>query len=228
MVLRPQKPKRQKVNKNDHIIVLNGRHYNAKTGEALSHPTEPAPRPATAGHAHVQASPPRAVAVKPVRHAAHHVTAHSPKPPRTLMRQAVKKPSGSLKRRIKVQGRLEGTYKQPSTKTSRATLKSAAGTHARKHAIKGPFISHFSPNLFATVAHATAVASSPVPATAPVPRPTMKPAFAAAVPKKPRTTAELLDYAIQYANSPTEPDEPAHRKHHRKVFKRRAHAAAHS
>jgi hypothetical protein len=215
------------VNKHKHIIVLNGQHYNAKTGENVSHPARPAAKTPAATHripVHTEAS--HRATHKPPRHPAGHVKAHSPKPAQTLMRHAVKKPSGSLKRHIRVQGHLDSQIKQPDIPAPPAQI-----AKTQHHAAKGRkvhLITHFSPNLFTTVTHATVItrpATSTRPVSQSASKPTMKPVFAGAAPKKPRTTAELLDYAIRYADSPLEPEEPVRRKHARKH--RRTHSAAH-
>ncbi|HYH35893.1 MAG TPA: hypothetical protein VD706_00105 [Candidatus Saccharimonadales bacterium] len=215
-----------------HIIVLNGRQYNAKTGESVSHPGKNAhamktPRPIPV---HKPATPHETVH-KPARRPAGHVKAHAPKPAKTLMRQAVKKPSPSLKRHLRVQARLDSQIKQPVIVVPHRTHQ--APRRAAKSR-KVHLIHHFSPSLFTTVT--TVVTTEPAPRPSLIsdrpianhdvtPRPTMRPAFA---PRKPRTTAELLEYAIRYADSPQAHQEPGQRKHARRKFvRRRAHAVAH-
>ncbi len=214
------------MNKHKHIIVLNGHHYNSKTGERLSHsgtfavdhkPEASHPTPASK-----PATPPahKTAVHKPARHTAGSVKAHAPKPARTLMRHAVTKPSGSLKRHIRVQGHLDTQIKQPEIPAP--STRARRVPHRTVKTSKVHLISHFSPDLFTTVTRTTVVTTQPITHTKP--EPTMKPAFASTF-KKPRTTAELLDYAIRYADSPSEPEEPVRRKHARKH--RRAHAVAH-
>jgi hypothetical protein len=230
------------VNKQKHIIVLNGRRFNAKTGENLSHPAESVAVP-EASHrtpVHTPAAPVShsanshsAATSKPVHTAARqpagHIKAHSPKAAHTLMRQGVKRPSAGLKRRIRVQGHLD-------TQIKPVVAKAPIRTHQiRHHTIKSKqvqLISHFSPNLFTTVTHTTIettrplASSRPVSQSQPAPQPAMPPTLAS---KKPRTTAELLEYAIQYADSPPEPEEPIRRKQAHKLRRRgRTHAATHS
>jgi len=217
------------VNDQKHIIVLNGHRYNAKTGENLSHSgkTVHVPKASHQNPVHQPASAaPHKAAQGSVRQTAGHVKAHSPKPAKTLMRHAVKRPSTSLKRRIRVQAHLDSQIKQPEIVAPRRSHP------VRPRVVKARkvhLIHHFSPSLFTTVTTVTTVEPSnqPLISTKPItnndvtPRPTMQSAFA---PKKPRTTAELLEYAIRYADSPLQPEEPVRR---RKLVHRRAHAVAH-
>lgn len=145
------------------------------------------------------------------------------------MRRAVHKPSASLKRRIRVQARLDTQIKQPEiviADRSRPTRPRAA------KARKVHLIHHFSPNLFTTVTTVTTVepAARPLISNRPIanhdvtPQPAATPAFA---PKKPSTTAELLEYAVRYADSPLQPEGPVRRKRARsRLVHRRAHAVA--
>lgn len=228
------------MNKTKHTIVLNGRHYNAKTGERLSHSGKFAhDHVAEASHrtpvhkpiSHHAAAGPRKAARRTARQPAKHVTPHAPKATRTLMRQAVAKPGHSFKRRIRVQGHLDSQIKQPDIKPARRQAVQAR--HRTVKAARVHLIHHFSPELF-TMTEATVIATKPAPkriiSDKPIanndvtPQPTMRPAFA---PKKPQTTADLLDYVVRYAYDPHDhgPEKPAHRKRARKH--RRAHAAAH-
>lgn len=196
--------------KHKNTIVINGRRYNAKTGEDLAGSAQPA---AATPHEPVQPAVHRTVGRKP----AGHITPHAPKPTQTLMRQAVKKPSASLKRRIKVQSHL-GVPATPAHSRALSHTAPKPARHTVQHpatARKGQLISHFSPDLFTNVTHVTVTLQPVTP---------IKPAESSPAPvsRKPRTTAELLDYAVQHANSPAEA--PAHRSH-RRLFKRHLHPA---
>lgn len=130
------------------------------------------------------------------------------------MRHAVKKPSRSIKRSIRAQGHLDSQIKQPEFQPPGPRV-----SEVRRRTVKTSkihLINHFSPNLFTTVTRTTVVTTQPRPSHVPAPPQA-----------KPRTTAELLEYAINYADMPLEPEEPARQKHARRRFKRRAHAAAH-
>lgn len=209
------------MSKNHNTIVINGRHYDARTGKSTTdRPAPAAVPPASPG---MLAASHHARLDQPARH----VTAHAPKPARTLMRQAVKKPSASLKRNIKVQGHLSA--REEPARRSQIISRPVITTHARQtrhHAVKGnksQLISHFSPHLFTNVDH-IAVPAAPAPArltaagSAPEPRRPL-PLY-----KKPTTTAELLEYAIHRADGP-QPPLPSPR-HRRKLLRRRAHPAA--
>jgi hypothetical protein len=193
------------VKKNNNIIIINGRHYDSKTGESLSRPEQSA----AVRHEAARRKP------------AGHVPAHPPKPSQTLMRQVVKKPSDSLKRRIKVQGHLDSSAERASSKIIARPSARQPGTQRLQHPAtkrnKGRLISHFSPDLFVVESHTPSVTygSVAVKRTAAKPAPT----------RKPRTTAELLDYAVQHADAPRQPLAPE-RKHRRKLFKRSTHQAA--
>jgi hypothetical protein len=193
-----------------HVLVLNGRHYNAKTGENLSHPGEPTHAKRASHHAPAPKPPepsPRAAGRRPARQAAHHVKPHAPAASRTLMRRGLKKPEASVKRRIRVSGRLDSQMKQPDTTPARAGGR--RGTVKIRQARR---ISHFSPNLFTTVTHVTVVREQPLVSDRP-PAPRRKP-----------TTAELFDYAVAHA---PEPEAPSHHKRARRHLRRRTRAVAH-
>lgn len=179
--------------KNNSTIVINGRHYDARTGkplhghkpraEARQHTAPGAP----AGH--------KSAAYRPTKH----IKAHKAEPAHTLMRQAVRKPGPSAKRHIKVQGRLGAkggrghsriiTHREPET----------YALHARNHAVKvthSRLISHFSPELFSVDSHT----SLSVYGSGPVQRASHRPVRSTTAGKL--STDELLDYAVQHAKVP--------------------------
>ncbi len=197
-------------------IVINGRRYDGSTGKPLSH----APVPARAGEGRRAASTVTTAkpgsrdtaGYRPTRH----IAAHKPKPAQTLMRQAVKRPPSGVSRRIKVQGRLnpEGGYER-SKIISHRPAGSSHGPRTRHNDVKGnkgQVISHFSPHLFTSVDF---VAVEP-------PAPDRRPGPTAPVHRKPPTTDELLEYAVQHASVPQSGHQP--HKRHRKLLRRRAHA----
>lgn len=193
------------MNKNN-IIIINGRHYDAKTGEALS------------GQPHHAAAPAHTAAVRGVvRQTAGHARVHPPKPSQTLMRQAVKKPSADLKRRIKVQGHLDSSAGRASSKIIVRSSDRQPNIHHLQHVAtkraKGRLISHFSPELFEVDSHTPAITYGAAAVQRTSAHAPTHPIHA----KKPRTTAELLEYAVQQAKVP---EQPLPRKHHRKLFKR--------
>jgi hypothetical protein len=145
------------------------------------------------------------------------------------MRQAVKKPAPALKRRIRVQGYLDTRVKPPVVKQT------DDARQVRRQPAKGRrvhLIQHFSPDLFTVTTVVTAkppaarqlISDRPIANHDVSPKPAMRTASAA----KPRTTAELLEYAIRYADAPAETPRRSARKHARHgVLRRRAHAVAH-
>lgn len=238
------------MNDHKHIIVVNGRHYDVRTGKNLSHPWEgpvrrakseashrtprkpvhkPEPAAAHAGDSAArEAARPVPARHRAARNAAGHIAPHRPKAARTLMRQTVKKPSPALKRRIRAQGYLDSQIKPPTVReTAKRSVNHRAPRGKRVH-----LISHFSPHLFTVTTFVAAeppaarqlISDRPAAGKDAGPSPTMRTAFAA----KPRTTAELLEYAIRYADAPPEaPHRPARKHAKRRVLHRRAHAVAH-
>lgn len=213
------------MNKHDHVIVINGRHYDAKTGRDLSGGTPAAasdhakPPSTTTRHvasAHPATHTPAPTSHKPARRAARqparHLAPHTPKRTQTLMRHSVRKPSPTLKRRLRVQGQADSPLRPQVEAPAHLSL---SRRPARRHVVNthGQIISHFSPSLFVAVKH--------VPVAAPAPA---KPSRPAMKPTKPQTTDELLEYAIQLASAPPTEHAPKHRR--RKLLKRHAHAAA--
>jgi hypothetical protein len=160
------------VGKNNNIIEINGKKYDAHTGEVLSHdhkaPDAPGP--------------------KPGRHAAKHNSAHSPKASHTLMRHAVKKPAA--KARIKAQAASD----IPAT-TVIAPKASVAQVDPKRLKLaktidKSRFVSHFAP-----------VKSDFEPVALPVFKPIGAPRPATKKAAKAKTTADILEHALRHANS---------------------------
>lgn len=204
------------MNKNNSVIVINGRHYDAVTGiphgghkpsaAHTRHEAVPAPKPAS-----------RTVhqtAYRPTRH----IARHKPEPAHTLMRQAVRKPASSVKRRIKVQGHLgfEGG-REHSKIISHRPAKPSHARDTRHHAVRGNrggLISHFSPHLFTAVDYVSVTVNPPAPARY------ARPESAAASRAVPLTTDELFEYAVH--NAPAGHPQP--HKRQRRLLKRRVHA----
>lgn len=197
-------------------IVINGRRYDAHTGKPMSHVSSDGAPGATE---HKPAVPGKADVYRPTRH----IAPHKPEPAHTLMRKAVKRPPSSVKRRIKVQGRLEfdGGYERSKIITHRPVRTSHPHPqHSRRHTAKGSqgqIISHFSPHLFTAVDF---VAAEP-------PAQNNKPPVTAtsAVRSKPPTTDEILEYAALHADVPQAEHHAPKRRH--KIIRRHAHAPAH-
>jgi hypothetical protein len=199
--------------KNDHVIVLNGRRYDARTGEDLSGEGRHV-RPAVRGaHKVAPKSGPHTPAaarphtVKAARKPARHVEAHAPTHSRTLMRQGVKRPVASAKRRIRVQGHLTSAA-QPIVIGHHQPV-----IHRRTRVSSSRLINHFSPSLFIVTETPLSVAAKR--------RARQSAAASTPEPAKPRTTAELLEYAVQYADVPHQMEWPVSRKRQRRTFRRR-------
>jgi hypothetical protein len=136
------------VRKKNNIIEINGQRYDATTGalleQASSHHAKPKPPSTAKAHSKPAKSTKPTVTRQPIKIS----NTHAPKPSRTLMRQAVKKPAPSLKRHLKVQG-YTGALIEPSLSSIVATrpvqpLDSKRLRHANKVA-KSRLISHFLP-----------------------------------------------------------------------------------
>lgn len=199
-------------------IVINGRRYDARTGQPLSHQVAPRTAPAQARVAE-DTPDKRRPAPLPARQAyrpTRHVAAHKPRPAQTLMRQVVKRPEPAARRRIKAQGRLDldGGYER-SKIISHRPVRPEHLRDTRHHEVKGnkgQVISHFSPHLFTAVDF---VAVDPAPSAPIIAASTVAPAQ----PRTP-TTDEILEYAVQHASIPRSEHPP----HKRRGILRRRHA----
>jgi len=203
------------VAKNNNIIEINGKKYDAKTGAILS------------GHAHTTIVKPltnhgpKAATKKPtmhdvVRHPAKVAAPHKPKPSKTLMRHAVKKPSVTpTKPKLKAQGPSDLAVQDSLAEV--VVSKSAKRIDSKKLAKaskvpKSHLITHFSA--------ITSDINSPEPpvvkveAAPPNPKPTTTHKLKKG---KPQTTSELLEHAVLNAKSHEEPAPKVHRRHKRRT-----------
>lgn len=191
--------------KNNNIIHINGKRYDARTGAHLDAVT-PAP-----------ARPPKTARnIDGVRRpAATHTAHHAAQPAKTLRRDAVHKPTPDATKRLKAHSHTGALAKQPDipvlVKPSVSRLDATRLKHA-KHVPQSKLISRFGPDQPAP--HATPLLTVPQPvATQPLPafsQPVAAPVKRAAPPTKPKTTADLLQHALDQATSHTE--QPVHRK----------------
>lgn len=201
--------------KNNNIIEINGKKYDAKTGAILS------------GHAHTdQVKPqanhnPKAAIKKPtmhdvVRHPAKAAAPHKPKPSKTLMRHAVKKPSVSAtKPKIKAQGpsdlALQDSLAEVVVSKSAKRLDTKKLAKASK-VPKSHLITHFSAitsDINSPEPPLQQVEAAPLSSKTTVTAKSKKP--------KPQTTSELLEHAVLNANSHEEPAPKVHRRHKRRT-----------
>ena len=179
--------------KKPNILELNGKRYDAYSGELLgsatghaararsidgftsaaaSHALTPKPK-APARHAPVTVAAPavKLSAHKPIsdftRTPAHHVTHHKAAGSQTLMRSAVHKPQPSLKRHLKTQQRTDVLVKQPSItvapKMSSYQIDPKRVEHA-KHVPRSPHVSRYAVDR-------SALTLQPVPVTVPAQTP---------------------------------------------------------
>lgn len=209
------------MSKNNNIIKINGKTYDAKTGANLSHPESGhIIKPSKTQHSHPAGHKPKPDITRPPGHIAR---GHKPKPSKTLMRHAVKKPGPYTKdKHIKAQGPSDIAINPLADVVMSKSAKKIDHTklaHAKK-VPKSHLITHFS--------DVTSDINAPV--TTPSQTAT-KPAQEASIsasttPKKtkPKTTAELLDHAVSQANSHEEPAPKL--KNHRKRKTRAALASA--
>lgn len=194
--------------KNNNIIEINGQRYDAKTGAVLSQasPGQASAKPTAAAH-HPQAAAPAVARRSSKQH-----SPHQPAAAHTLMRQAVKKPQASLKRQVKAQGQIDALAERPlarlTTKKSIGQLDAERLRHA-KQIHRSRLISHF-PAFTAGDVIKVRTALAPTEAINQASIPAKQPATHA---RRPKTTAELLDQAVQRATSHLEPPpKPARRR----------------
>lgn len=192
--------------KNNNIIDINGKRYDARTGAVLSHShtkdTKPKMKPAV--------SKPTMHDV--VRHPAKSAAHHQPIPSKTLMRHAVKKPSPAPKSGIKAHGPTEGLVEKSLANIvvskSAKSLDPKRLQHAKKVS-KSHLITHFSDITSDASAVDSALPAKPLVAS----RPGAIPASGKTI--KPSTTAELLEHAIQQASSHLEAEPVKPRRKHK-------------
>lgn len=234
------------MSKND-TIIINGQAYDTRTGSALSTAIPHAPhhseqpvgqyvKKQTSDHTDPQMTTPKPAtlqrtikpATRPARHVARHAAPHTPIHSQTLMRQAVKKPAVSLKRRVKAQGHLSSLSRKPlSIVTVKSSVTALNANHLR-HAGSTPqsqAVSHFSARQFSNssnggaqlpniLSDALAQTTEFTPQPAGRPQPTALRPSRSSQRRKPRTTAELLEYALQQATSHEQlPPKRAKRSH---------------
>lgn len=212
--------------KNNNTIEINGKLYDASTGALLNSP-DPKPdkteaRP-PAHHEQPVKRTPKPTLSDITRKPAKLASSHAPTPSRTLMRQAVKKPGSSLKRQHKAQGDTDALalrqLRKVIVKPSISRLDEQRLRHAEqipKSSMISRFPSITSDAFSSEPSPAKSAAAAPVakanlaPGRDLPPRP-VQPA------KKPRTTADILERAIEQATSHLEPPPPRqkYRRHDR-------------
>lgn len=193
--------------KNNNTIEINGQLYDATTGAVLKRtPTANAqPEPlATAS-----TSPPavQPAASDPIRQSVKPAMSRKPAPSSTLMRHAVKKPATGLKRHLRAQGAADLLASPPLggivVPTSVQRLDPKRLQDAQKIA-KSRFVSRFSPSSIGATTVSPATAPTPPQPNSSLPSRHLSAAPAHLAPshaKRPKTTADLLDRALQQANS---------------------------
>jgi hypothetical protein len=183
------------VRKNNNIIEINGQRYDATSGAVLKRYPPNNAKPAAPGT---------------IRQSAKHSPSHKPAPSNTLMRQAVRKPGPGLKRRFKAQGDTDSLARQAlDSIVANASLRrlDIKRLQDAKKVAKSQFVSHFSPT--------TAAVSYTPPTTPPKPNVAAPAVHTLAGPaKRPKTTADLLERAVQQATSHREPP-PERTRHNR-------------
>ena len=187
--------------KNNNIIEINGRRYDARSGEPLDGGASKTVQPAATA-AKPTAHP--AVPAKPVHQAVKRPTMHDvvrakpkqaaarkPQPAKTLMRSAVKKPSDSLKRHVKAQSHTGALVKQPAiaAKPSVARLDEKR-LKVAKRIPKSELVSHF--GAASQTSSFQPVYNQPAPQPISFPKPAVS---------GPPTTADILQHALEQANS---------------------------
>lgn len=222
--------------KNNNIIEINGKRYDAISGALLSstpaqatqhvHPStvvQPTVKPQPAQSIPILDTTPSQPAKPPAKTRIHEAarpsklaTTHKPQPAKTLMRSAVQKPGHSLKRRAKAYGHTDALVEKPSTqlqpKPSVHRLNDKRLQHARQIS-KSQAVSRFSSKLGPAPAPPTELKPVTPPIHRPIHNPT--PTQHHKPHKSPRTTADLLEHALQSATS-HEQSAPSAKKYRRK------------
>lgn len=176
------------MSKNTNIININGKSYDAQTGNLLVGPDT---------KKHVVKTVKVASAAAVTRHPAKHASAHKAQGSKTLMRHAVRKPSDSLKRHLKVQSGQGGIAKHAApgviSKASVYRVDDGRLKHAQKIA-KSQLVTRFVPTSVNKTATHHAAQLAPQGA-----RPIVSSHVSPAT--KPKTTADLLQQALDRATS---------------------------
>ena len=204
--------------KNTNTIEINGKKYDAKTGDLLHASAHSAG--ATHAQPHPKAEEKGAVKNSPARETVQHGARHTPQKSRTLIRHAVKKPASA--KSIKAVGHTDHLAKRTLPKlVVKHPARSVDVRRAGKaHVVpKSNLITHFipvsampGPSYEAPAFNPSAEAITPVqPLAAASPKPS----------GRPRSTADLLDLAVQHARSHEQPP-----VHHKPRHKRRLKGAA--
>ncbi len=196
--------------KNNNTIEINGKRYDAKTGALLNmdsvKPARPRPQPVVRRTPPAPPIPKTAARVS-TRQAAKPIASRSPAPSRTLMRKAVSKPGASLKRRHKAQGDTDALASrrlgEVIVKPSALSLDEQRLRHA-KQIPKSQLISRF-PAITSDSGSTAGRVVTPAMPSGQAPQPA-RPVAASPLPaKQPKTTADLLQRAVDQASSHLEP-----------------------
>jgi hypothetical protein len=189
------------------IIELNGKRYNARTGELLS---SSAHHPAPVRHAaHAPTAHPGRQ-VMDVARPTHHVKHRVPKKSQTLMRSAVTKPEPSLRRKTKVTSHTHALTTKPEFRIVKKLSHPTVDVRRLRHAKQVPH---------SELIHRFADVGAPAMPAGPSPRHAVKlPAHAPAIHavQAPVTTSPSMDVferALQRANSHHEQPVKPTRKH---------------
>lgn len=187
--------------KTNNIIEINGKRYDASTGaplpkQSIDGLSKPSKQPTQLVPAYTA---PQTITKKPVmndvvREPAKHLNARQPQTAHTLMRTAVKKPAPSLKRQVKAHGPADTVARKPVAQIIPKPAAHAVNPHRVSHAQKVSKSAHVS-RFFSDKKH---VATPPVAAHAPV---LAQKAAHQPLITKPKSTADLLQHALEHATS---------------------------
>lgn len=186
----------------NNIIEINGKRYEARTGALIDgvtkttkqHLNHNKPAPKTPNHTSTTPKhPPRTTARTTA-----HPTGRKPHASKTLMRNAVAKPT-PLKRSLAAQSTLDKNAAVIAPKPSVKALDHARLSKA-KRVRKSKLIQHFAP--IEPHAMLQAPAAKPDPIT---PTPTHTSKTTSTHKRRPKTTADVLEHALKHATSHTQP-----------------------
>lgn len=197
------------MSKKQTTIEINGRRYDAASGVLLPGgpvaPDVPAP-------SHVVRPTPKEASHHSPRQAAKPVHGHAPKVARTLMRQAVRKPAANKKQlRVQIQAADLAAEALAAVKSPKSAQQiDTRRLQQAKRVPRSRLISHFS------AATAQPALSAYVPPAEPLQAVSLRAARPApSKARRPQTTSELLDLALQSASSHKAQPLPAKRRRRR-------------
>lgn len=219
------------VTKRENVIEINGKRYDAYTGallnaaspaqtavvrsvDGLTHPAHHASKTAKPAHAVAAVHPPKIMDVN--RPNPQHLRHHAPKKSATLVRSAVSKPSGSLKRQLKIDSHTHALVAQPNVTIVKKLSHPKVDIQRQKRAVHTPrsdYVRRYSePAKLVSARTLEAAAIKPVHASTPLQHQVSTPHA---------SSMDVFERALQQANSHLEPLHTQSKKHKQSKWSKR-------